>query len=103
MARPVDLLRILLVMWLVTVGCQALTGKTTGENIDDATISTSVKSSLVADKVTNLARVDVDTNRGVVALNGVVESADQRTRAEQIASQVNGVRSVINNLQVQIQ
>jgi len=103
MARPVNLLRILLVMCLVTVGCQALTGKTAGENIDDATITASVKSRLVADKAVNLTRVDVDTNRGVVALNGVVESADQRTRAEQIASRVSGVRGVTNNLQVQRQ
>jgi osmotically-inducible protein OsmY len=48
-----------------------------------------------------LTRIDVDTNGGVVALNGTVESADQRARAEEIARRVSGVKSVINNLQVQ--
>ena len=89
----------LLVMSLM--GCQAMTGKTAGQNIDDATITASVKSTLVADKAANLTRIDVDTNSGVVALNGTVESAEQKTRAEQLARRVDGVRNVINNLQVQ--
>jgi hyperosmotically inducible periplasmic protein len=83
------------------MGCQAMTGKTAGQNIDDATITASVKSTLVADKAANLTRIDVDTNSGVVALNGTVESAEQKTRAEQLARRVDGVRNVINNLQVQ--
>jgi osmotically-inducible protein OsmY len=36
-----------------------------------------------------------------VALNGVVESAEQKRRAEELAKQVDGVRRVDNNLQVQ--
>ncbi|HEU4341331.1 MAG TPA: BON domain-containing protein [Candidatus Binatia bacterium] len=88
-------------MVLLLTGCQALTGKTAGQNVDDATITASVKSTLVADKAANLTRVDVDTNKGVVSLNGVVESADQKRRAEQLARRVDGVKSVINNLQVQ--
>lgn len=83
------------------IGCQAMTGKSAGQNVDDATITASVKSTLVADKAANLTRVDVDTNRGVVSLNGVVESAEQKSRAEQLARRVDGVRKVVNNLQVQ--
>jgi hyperosmotically inducible protein len=82
-------------------GCQALTGETLGQNIDDATLTTYVKTKLVADKAANLTRVDVDTTRGVVSLTGVVESEEQRVRAEELARQVDGVRSVVNNLQVQ--
>jgi hyperosmotically inducible protein len=89
----------LLVMFLM--GCQAMTGKTAGQNVDDATITASVKSTLVADKAANLTRIDVDTNNGVVALNGVVESPDHKARAEQLARRVDGVRNVVNNLQVQ--
>jgi hyperosmotically inducible protein len=89
----------LLVMTLM--GCQAMTGKTAGQNVDDATITASVKSTLVADKAANLTRIDVDTNSGVVALNGTVESGEQKARAEQLARRVDGVRNVINNLQVQ--
>ena len=40
-----------------------------------------------------------DTN-GVVALNGTVETPEQRARAEQLAGRVDGVKKVVNNLQV---
>jgi len=82
-------------------GCQAMTGKTAGRNVDDAAITGSVKTKLAADKVSSLTRVDVDTNNGVVSLNGVVESAEQKARAQEIASHVDGVSRVVNNLQVQ--
>jgi len=81
--------------------CQSMTGKTAGENIDDATITAAVKSKLVADKPTNLTRVDVDTNNGTVYLNGTVETAEQKAKAEQLAWQAKGVKNVVNNLQVQ--
>jgi hyperosmotically inducible periplasmic protein len=97
--------RLLAVMVTVfsLAGCQAMTGRTAGRNVDDATITASVKTKLAADKVSSLTRVDVDTNNGTVSLNGVVESADQKARAQQLASQVGGVNNVINNLQVQKQ
>jgi hyperosmotically inducible periplasmic protein len=91
----------LLLAVLVIFGCQALTGRTAGRNVDDATITASVKSSLATDKVSSLTRVDVDTTNGVVSLNGVVQSAEQKKRMEQLASRVDGVRKVVNNLQVQ--
>jgi len=82
-------------------GCQSMTGRTAGQNVDDAALIASVKSTLVADKLSNLTRVDVDTTLGVVSLNGVVESADQKSRPEQLARRIDGVRNVINNLQIQ--
>jgi osmotically-inducible protein OsmY len=80
-----------------------MTGQTAGQLVDDSTITASVKAKLVGDKAANLTRIEVDTTNQVVTLNGVVESADQRTKAEQLARQVNGVKSVKNNLQVQKQ
>lgn len=82
-------------------GCQAITGRTLGRNIDDANLTAAVKTQLARDKVSSLTRIDVDTTSGVVALNGTVESPQQRERAEQIARKVGGVKDVINNLQVQ--
>jgi hyperosmotically inducible periplasmic protein len=78
-----------------------MTGETAGQYVDDSTITAAVKAKLVADKAANLTRVDVETTKQVVALNGIVESADQKARAEQLAKQVNGVRKVDNNLQIQ--
>jgi len=85
---------------VIGTGCQAMTGKTAGQNVDDATLTASVKAQLVADKAANLVRVDVDTNNGVVYLNGTVESGEQKDRAEQLAKRVDGVKRVVNNLQV---
>ena len=90
-----------LVLVMAVAGCQSMTGKSAGTNFDDATITASVKSKLVADKAANLTRVDVDTNSGTVYLNGTVDSPEQKTRAEQLAWQAKGVKSVVNNLQVQ--
>jgi hyperosmotically inducible protein len=103
MYRGFRTVAILLVMLAFVAGCQSMTGKTAGENIDDATITASVKAKLVADKPANLTRVDVDTNNATVYLNGTVDSAEQKARAEQLAWQAKGVKSVVNNLQVKKQ
>jgi hyperosmotically inducible periplasmic protein len=90
-----------LLMLFALSGCQALTGRTAGRNIDDLTITASIKARLVADKISNFMRIDVDTVNAVVSLNGLVESEDEKRRAEDIASLVDGVEQIINNLQVQ--
>ena len=100
MARRYRTFALLLMVVSLASACQSLTGKTVGTNIDDTTITASVKTKLVADKPTNLTRVDVDTNNGTVYLNGAVDSAEQKARAEQLAWQAKGVKSVVNNLQV---
>jgi osmotically-inducible protein OsmY len=86
---------------MALLGCQAMTGKTAGETMDDAGITTAVKAKLAGEKAATLTRIDVDTTRGVVSLNGVVDSSATKQRAEQLTRQVNGVRDVVNNLQVQ--
>ena len=90
-----------LVVMMLLAACQSTTGKTLGENIDDAGITTAVKAKLAAEKVSTLTRIDVDTNQGVVALNGTVKTVEDKVRAEQIARQVKGVRDVVNNLRIQ--
>jgi hypothetical protein len=85
---------------VVSAGCQATTGKTLSENVDDSKITAEVKAKLVADRAKNLLAVNVDTNQGVVYLIGNVETADQKAEAERIARSVSGVQRVVNNLQV---
>jgi hyperosmotically inducible protein len=92
---------ILAALLATLAGCQAMTGQTLGQNIDDSTLTTSVKTQLARDKFGTLTRVGVDTYNGVVSLNGVVSSAEEKARAEEIARNVNGVKKVNNNLQVQ--
>lgn len=88
---------------LGTVGCQSTTGKTASQTISDSSITASVQAKLTADKVSNFPRIDVDTERGIVSLNGIVESAQQRERAERLAREVGGVKGLNNNLQLQAQ
>jgi hyperosmotically inducible protein len=85
----------------VTAGCTSMTGKSAGQNVDDATITAQVKSKLAAEKAATLTKVDVDTNRGTVYLTGNVQNAELKARATEIARQVNGVRDVVNNLKIQ--
>ena len=101
MAHKIQKLVAGLALFFMLGGCQAMTGRTAGQNIDDSDTTAAVKARLAQDKISSLTRIDVDTNGGVVALNGTVESAEQRARAEQIARGVGGVKRVINNLQVQ--
>jgi hyperosmotically inducible periplasmic protein len=90
-----------LALLIVVAGCQATTGKTAGDTVEDATITAAVKSRLVADRAANLTRIDVDTDHGTVYLNGTVETVEQKVRAEQLAWQARGVRNVVNKLQLQ--
>src|SRR5512141_1225083 len=86
---------------MLLAACSSMTGKTLGENIDDAGIATAVKAKLAGEKISTVTRIDVDTNQGVVALNGTVSSEAMRVRATEIAREVKGVRDVVNNLRVQ--
>jgi hyperosmotically inducible protein len=98
--KPI-IVSIALALFLSLAGCASLTGQTTGQYVDDSTITASVKAKLAADRISNFTRIDVDTTNKVVSLNGVVESPVQKVRAEQLAMQVSGVRRVENNLQIQ--
>ena len=61
-------------------GCQAMTGETAGQNIDDGVLTSSVKTQLAGERVNTLSRVGVETNNGIVYLTGEVETADQKSR-----------------------
>jgi hyperosmotically inducible protein len=68
--------------------------RSTGEVIDDATITTKVKANLLADPMVSSFAISVDTARAVVSLTGIVNSAAERTRAIQVAQDTGGVRKV---------
>jgi len=95
-----SILPVLALAWVLS-GCQAMTGETLGQNIDDTTITTTVKSKLAAEKGSTLTRVSVDTSRGVVQLSGVVATPADKALAERVARSVGGVKNVVNNLQIQ--
>lgn len=82
-------------------GCAGTaTRQSTGEYVDDATITTKVKAALVKDEVVKAMQVDVTTFKGVVQLSGFVDTAAQKERAAQVASGIANVREVQNNIAV---
>jgi osmotically-inducible protein OsmY len=70
------------------------------EVMDDAGISAKVKAKLLADPEVHAFHIDVDTVDGRVSLNGKVASQEERAEAEKLASHTEGVKSVVNLIQV---
>ncbi len=74
---------------------------TAGKMLDDSTITASVKTQLAKDlRAGTLTGIEVNTTNGVVTLAGKVKSNEERKAAERIASRVEGVKEVKDNLQV---
>jgi hyperosmotically inducible protein len=71
----------------------------TGEVINDAWITTKVKSQLAAG-APDATDIDVDTRNNVVTLSGRVDSKAMKERAASIARATEGVKRVQNNLVV---
>jgi hypothetical protein len=85
---------------LLATACQSTSGRTAGEWMDDKATTAKVKTALGAAKLGTVTSVDVDTVEGVVYLTGVVDSADVKRRAEEIAKNSSNGRRVVNNLSV---
>jgi hyperosmotically inducible periplasmic protein len=90
----------LIVCIALTLGACSST-RTTGEQIDDAMITTKVKAKLAADPEVNPFNIDVDSNDGVVTLQGTVRDSEARTIAERLARETEGVRRVLNLIKVE--
>ena len=87
-----------LVLALALGACSST--KSAGTQVDDAAITTKVKAKLAADGDINPFNIDVDTNEGVVTLQGRVAKEEARTKAEALARETDGVRRVINLVKV---
>ena len=82
-------------------GCAATaTHESTGQYVDDSTITTKVKAAFAHDDIVHTFDVHVETYQGVVQLSGFVDIPEQKERAAKLASQVDGVKDVKNNIQV---
>ena len=70
----------------------------TCEYIDDAGITTKVKTALLKDDAVKSFEIKVETMKGVVQLSGFVDTSDQKFSAGKDAAAVPGVTDVSNNL-----
>ena len=92
---------LLLVATLLIPMLLSACGKSVGETIDDATITTRVKTALLNDPDVGGLRIDVDTFKGAVTLSGRVKSKEEETKAVTLARRIGGVKDVKSTLQVQ--
>ena len=82
-------------------GCAGTqTQPSTGQYIDDAAITTKVKSAMIADKEVSAYPISVETIKGVVHLTGTADTRQEANKAATIARGVAGVKSVDNDIHV---
>ncbi len=79
---------------------QTQTSESTGAYVDDASITTKVKTALLGDVGLKVFDIHVDTHHDVVLLTGTVNSQRMISHAGDVASQVAGVTGVRNDLVV---
>jgi osmotically-inducible protein OsmY len=72
----------------------------TGEVIDDAWITTKVKSQFMTEDAVDGSHIEVDTTNNVVTLKGTVPSEAAHAAALRIARETKGVKRVVDNLRV---
>ena len=79
---------VLAIMTILIGGCQSMKGETLGENIDDASITTAVKTKLAEDRPGTLTQISVATSLRAVHLTGAVKDEFLRQRAADLAKSV---------------
>lgn len=72
----------------------------TGEYVDDAIITTKVKTAIFNEPSLKSAEITVETFKGVVQLSGFVSSQSNIDKAVSITRTVSGVTSVKNDMHV---
>lgn len=82
-------------------GCNVFRGQSTpGEYVDDVAITTKVKAKLLDNDRVDGLDVNVDSTNGKVTLTGWASSDSEVRAASQLTREVEGVKSVDNQLQV---
>jgi len=85
----------------MTLAKSAKAARTTGDKIDDASITALVKMSLLYHRSTSGLKTSVTTKDGVVTLTGKGKNAAEVALASKLANDVNGVKSVNNKMTIE--
>ena len=102
--RTANLVKTMCVAFAIGIAlpaCSAIEGRQSpGQYVDDAGIATKVRTAIVGDSQLKLRQIDVNVMDKVVQLSGFVDTAQEKARASDVARQVDGVRSVKNDIVV---
>jgi len=100
--KKVIFMTLLLVLGLALFsGCASMTGRTAGEQIDDASINTQVNSIIVKDPDAQYLKIDVTSTDGNVVLQGFINDKKAEDRIVAEVKKVKGVKSVKSLLKVE--
>jgi osmotically-inducible protein OsmY len=86
---------------LLAAGCGSTSTKSsTGEYIDDSTITTKVKTAIFNEASLKVLEINVETYKSVVQLSGFANSNTDISTASKVAQSVTGVKSVKNDMRL---
>jgi osmotically-inducible protein OsmY len=98
-SRPIMRSLLVVLVLAMMAGCASTrTQESTGQYVDDSSITAKVKADILGDPALKVFDIGVETFKGVVQLSGFVNSAEIRNRAAVVAGRVSGVKSVKNSL-----
>lgn len=85
---------------ILALALSGVTGCSRSSERSDAQVAGDVQSKITSDSALAGRQININANKGVVTLSGNVNSDAERTQASNDAAQVDGVKQVLNNLQV---
>ncbi|HEY2039046.1 MAG TPA: BON domain-containing protein [Edaphobacter sp.] len=86
---------------LIMAGCKSPT-TATAPPVDDASLTTAVQNRISGDSALSTEPIQAGVQNGIVTLNGNVSNEAARSLAAADAAQVTGIKTVVNNLSVQV-
>jgi hyperosmotically inducible protein len=99
--RTFSLIAAAALLVLALGGCASTsTQRSTTEYVDDTALTARVKTAFAESPEVKAYQVDIEAYRGVVQLNGFVDTASAKAAATTVAKGVDGVTEVRNNLVV---
>jgi hypothetical protein len=87
-------------VWVVLLVGILAVGVACTKTPDDGQLTSQIQSKLSQDSGLQDKAITVQTSKGAVTLSGTVENDGQRTAAARYASEIPGVKQVVNNLQI---
>jgi osmotically-inducible protein OsmY len=100
--KKVILLSVLVVFGLALFsGCASITGRTTGEYIDDSNITTQANAIIIKEPDAGYWKIDVSSTQGNVVLDGFIHDKKAEERIVAKIREIRGVKSVKSNLKIE--
>ncbi len=98
-ARQVLIATVSALALLGTTGCAVVRDQqSVGSYVDDATLTTRVKTKFAEDPTVSAMAIGVETLKGVVQLSGFAKTAEEKAMAGRLATSTSGVVTVKNDI-----